>query len=114
MFTKPNLTRSVSRVFIVLALSLVLQSCYHYRVLSTVNDPATDYQHKVMWSYCWGLVNKPQYYVVPNCDKSSGLDEVRYTTTLGNTLLTVVTLGIVCPVKVEWKCHKPCQRVGDI
>ena len=114
MNTIPNVTRRISRLLLVLSITLVLQSCYHYRVLTTTSDPATDYQHKVMWSYCWGLVNKPQAYTVPNCDTKSGLDEVRYTTTFGNALLAIVTLGIVCPVSVEWKCHKPCQRVGDI
>jgi len=113
MKTKPYSLKAISRLLLILSIVIVTQSCYHYRVLSTVSDPATEYQHKVMWSYCWGLINKPQFYVVPNCD-NSGLDEVRYTTTFGNAFLTIVTLGIVCPVSVEWKCHKPCQRVGDI
>jgi hypothetical protein len=103
----------LSRFFLIVAFSLTVQSCYHYRLLNTNSDPTTEYQKKVMWSYCWGLVNKPQAYVVPNCDKTA-IDEVRVTTTFGNTLLTLITLGIVCPVSVEWKCHKPCQKVGDI
>ena len=113
METKLNNVRKMAGIVLILAVMLAEQSCYHYRVMSTINDPTTEYQHKVMWSYCWGLVNKPQFYVVPNCDKSA-IDEVRVTTTFGNALLTIVTLGIVCPVSVEWKCSKPCQRVGDI
>ena len=113
METKPKKMRKLARLVLILAVMFIAQSCYHYRVISTIGDPTTEYQHKVMWSYCWGLVNKPQFYVVPNCDKSA-IDEVRVTTTFGNTLLTIVTLGIVCPVSLEWKCSKPCQRVGDI
>jgi len=105
--------KTTKRVLFISILFVSLQSCYHYRVLGTYNDPSTDYQEKVLWSYCWGLVNKPQQFVVPNCDKSS-LDEVRITTTFGQSLLTVATLGVVCPIKVQWKCHKPCQRVGEI
>ena len=91
----------------------ITQSCYHYRVLNTVNDPSTEYEHKVLWTYCWGLVNKPQNFTVTNCVDSS-IDEVRISSNFGCTLLTTVTVGFLSPVKVEWKCHKPCQRVGKI
>jgi len=106
--------------FLLSCFSLVLlftttESCYHYRVTTIEGDggSSTEYQKRVLWSYCWGLVNKPRDFVVPNCD-STALNEVRYTTNMGYAVLTVVSLGIVCPTKVEWKCHKPCQRIGGL
>jgi hypothetical protein len=39
---------------------------------------------------------------------------VRVKTNLGFALVTVATLGIWCPVQVEWKCGKPCQVVGKM
>jgi len=113
MEIKLNLGKRINVFIVILTFMFVSQSCYHYSVLSTISDPLTEYQHKVMWSYCWGLVNKPQFYTVPNCDNNA-IDEVRFTTTFANSLLTIFTLGIVCPVTVEWKCHKPCQRSGII
>lgn len=89
-----------------------IQSCYHYRVLNTNNDPSTEYQQTVMWSYAWGLVNKPKDFHVPNCTNNNALDEVRFSKNFGQTVLTLVTLGIVSPVEVKWKCHKPPQPVG--
>ena len=100
---------------LLLALLIVsTQSCYHYRVLNTTNDPATEYQRKVLHSYAWGLVNNPKDFHVPNCNANNALDEVMYSKNFGQALLTVITLGIVSPIEVKWKCHKPCQRVGNL
>ena len=110
---RPTTTRIVKPLLLFLIITS-LQSCYHYRVLTTQSDPATEYQQKVLWSYCWGLINKPKDFIVPNCDNKNALDEVLVTTTLGGSILTIVTLGIVSPVKVQWRCHKPPQRVGDL
>src|SRR5215204_4396487 len=90
------------------------QSCYQYRVLNTNNDPSTEYQKTVMWSYAWGLVNKPKDFHIPNCSTSNAIDEVLYKKKFSHTVLTLFTLGIVSPVEVKWRCHKPCQRVGGI
>ncbi|MBS1564145.1 MAG: hypothetical protein JST39_07135 [Bacteroidetes bacterium] len=103
-----------ARLLYLLLLAASLQSCYHYRVLNTNNDPSTEYKHKVLWSYAWGLVNKPGNFQVPNCSTGNALDEVVYSKNFGQSLLTVITLGIVSPVEVKWKCHKPCQRVGNL
>ena len=92
---------------------IALQSCYHYRVINTNNDPGTEYRDTVVRSFFWGLVNKPQDFHVPNCPDNSALDEVVYSKNFGQCLVTVVTLGIVAPVRLKWKCHKPCQRVTD-
>jgi hypothetical protein len=114
MVKTTNVVKGTGKLVVVLVLVFSLQSCYHYRILNTVNDPSSvQYHKKVMWSYCWGLVNSPQTFTVPDCE-NSGIDEMRITTNLGGTLLTIGTLGIVCPLKVEWKCHKPCQRVGGL
>jgi hypothetical protein len=100
---------------LLLALTMITtQGCYEYRVLNTNNDPATEYQKTVMWSYAWGLVNNPKDFHVPNCNNSNGLDEVQYSKKFGHSVLTLITLGIVSPVEIRWKCHKPPQRPGKI
>lgn len=102
------------RNFLLIILFASTQSCYQYRVLNTKNDPSTEYQKTVMWSYAWGLVNKPKDLHVPNCGTSNAIDEVVFKKNLGQTALTFLTLGIVSPVEVRWRCHKPCPRVGDL
>jgi hypothetical protein len=109
--------RQGKKIFLVLSILffiITIQSCYHYRVINTRNDPGTEYRDTVLRSYFWGLVNKPQNFHVPNCtDSCAALDEVVFSKNFGQSILTVITVGIVSPVKVEWKCHKPCQRVND-
>ena len=107
----PLIARQGKQILLITAVILT-QSCYHYRVLNTKSDPATEYEKKIMWSYCWGLINTPQNLVVPNCTDNNALDEVQFSTKFTYSLLTIVTLGIVSPVEVRWKCHKPPQRVG--
>jgi hypothetical protein len=108
------LTRGVKISILVLFIlfTLSLSGCYHYRVINTINEPGTEYRDTVVRSYLWGLVNKPQDFHVPNCtDTCAAIDEVVFSKNFGQSLLTVITLGIVSPVKIQWKCHKPCQRI---
>ncbi|MBC7826673.1 MAG: hypothetical protein H7122_02920 [Chitinophagaceae bacterium] len=104
--------QSRNLLFVVIVFST--QSCYQYRVLNTNNDPATEYQKTIMWSYAWGLVNKPKDFHIPNCTNNNAVDEVLFKKNFGHTVLTLFTLGIVSPVEVKWRCHKPCQRVGGL
>ncbi|MDB5250363.1 MAG: hypothetical protein JWQ40_4757 [Segetibacter sp.] len=99
---------------LLLMISFSTESCYHYRVLTTESDPATEYQSKVVYSYLWGLVNSPKDLVVPNCNNNNALDEVRVSTNLGYSVLTVISLGIFCPMEVKWRCHKPPRRQGNM
>ena len=112
-----TLTRRGKKIFLVISILFIvgtIPGCYHYRVLNTRNDPGTEYRDTVMYSYFWGLVNKPQNFHVPNCtDSCAALDEVVFSKNFGQSCLTLITLGIVAPVKIEWKCHKPCQRVNE-
>lgn len=102
------------RNLFLLVMIVSTQSCYQYRVLNTNNDPATEYQQTIMWSYAWGLVNKPKDFHIPNCTNNNAVDEVLFKKKFSHTVLTLATLGIVSPVEVKWRCHKPCQRVGGL
>ena len=54
--------------------------------------------------------------MTPNCDamEVNGVSEVTVKTNLGYALITVVTLGIYCPVNISWKCAKPCQQTDSL
>lgn len=97
-----------------LAGCLLCSSCYTYR-LATHAQPATESlvtTRKTAHSLFWGLLNKPQVIGTSNCDQMdvNGVSEVIIRTNLGYAVVTVLTLGIYCPVTVEWKCAKPCQQ----
>ena len=94
-------------LLLAIMLGLSLPGCYHSRILVKQPDPATEYESRVVTSYFWGLVQENS--VAEDCPDNR-LDEVRVSTNFGYLLLSVVSLGIVVPMKVEWKCAKDCPR----
>jgi hypothetical protein len=55
----------------------------------------------VVWSFAWGLaVERPQ---LGQCS-TLPLTYVTARSNVGFTLLTVATLGLVAPIKLEWGC----------
>ena len=52
----------------------------------------------------WGWVYNGEY-LVNNCD-SKALQAVQVKTEFWQGVVTVVTLGIYCPVKIKWWCAK--------
>ncbi|MBU3742389.1 MAG: hypothetical protein FGM24_08910 [Candidatus Kapabacteria bacterium] len=97
----------MNRILAMLLLCCVVTSCYHVR---TVADPEAQRDANprtaTVCIYLWGLV-QPRI-VAPECE-SKALQEVRTSTNLGFALITVATLGILCPLTVEYTCAKPCD-----
>ncbi len=85
-------------------LAVVMQGCYHYHVVAPNRDPATEYESRTMHSLFWGLVQS-QDAKATDC-ASNALDEVKVSTNLGYSLISIATLGIWMPMQVEWRCAK--------
>lgn len=97
----------------VLLLLVYSGGCYHYRIATPEENPATEWKppkRKVVHALAWGLLNKPQSAVASGCETTNSLDQVRITTNLGYTIITVLTLGFWSPLEVEWRCSKEQQR----
>ena len=89
-----------------------VQSCSKYTLTTSQKNPADiHYKKKVVTSYLWGILNKPQNVIDTACGKA-GLSDVKITSNIGYSLLHVVTLGIVNMVKMEWKCQKEEPVIG--
>lgn len=91
-------------------------SCYSYKV-ATHAQPGTEVSKTVTaHSFFWGLVQKPAQIHTPVCDslQVNGMAEVTVKTNFGYALITVATLGIWSPVKVQWKCSKPCKKTDTL
>jgi hypothetical protein len=98
--------------FIFIICWLVLQGCSKYHVTTSQKNPGDiSYKKKVAATYLWGIINKPHTIVDTACG-TAGLAEVKITTNPGYTVLSVVTLGIVNLIKVEWKCQKEPPIIG--
>jgi len=93
-------------------LSLLGTGCYHYYVKADRVSPATEWRSDTQVAYVWGLV-QPNDIVPPNCPRHAPLAEVSANTNLGYVLLGVVTLGLVLPHELAWRCATPPTEGGD-
>ena len=93
-------------------LALFLTNCYTYRVATKAQSGSEAFNSVTAHSFLWGLVQKPAVIRTSICDSlgANGVSEVTVKTNLGYALITVITLGIWCPVKLQWKCAKPCNK----
>ena len=103
------------KLLLATAIMFTLNSCYTTRV-ATQAQPGTEVSSKTVNSFFWGLVQNPKRVTTPICDSLgvNGMAEVTVRNNFGYSLITVVTLGIWSPTRIEWKCGKPCQKVGKL
>jgi hypothetical protein len=88
--------------------------CYHVRVIVPQPDPGTEYKKQNVQKLVWGALPKKSDIQASNCLNSTALDEVRVSSNLGYSVLTVGTLGFWSPSQVEWRCSKPHEEPGVI
>src|SRR6201994_4765049 len=110
----PPFVRRLRSCLMLAAIPLLLSSCYSYRV-STHAQPGAEFNSVTAHSFFWGLVQNPKEIATPICDSlnANGVALVQVKNNFGYSLITVLTLGIWCPMKIQWKCGKPCQVSGD-
>jgi|GEM_PF-532083 len=102
-----NSCRKLSIAFVLFG-ALAACGCYHVRVIVPQPDPGTEYKKKTVQNLAWGaLPKKDRDIPANNCLNSTGLDEVRVSSNLGYSFLTVGTLGFWSPSQIEWRCTKP-------
>ncbi len=103
--------RCSKQVVLLCSLVIMFSSCYNYRIATQAQGGA-EVSKTTAHSFFWGLLQKPPTISTPICDSLdvNGLAEVTMKTNLGYSLINVATLGIWCPMRVEWKCGKPCKK----
>ena len=100
-----------------LAAMFQFSSCYTYRVATQAQAGTEATNTITAHAFFWGLVQKPADYIhTPVCDslEVNGMSQVTIKTNYAYSLITVVTLGIWSPMKVQWKCSKPCKKTGTL
>lgn len=114
--TTSRLFRMAGFLIFILLLNTLSTGCYTYRLATDAQEGSEALDPVVANSYFWGLLNKPVQISTPDCDalKAKGVSIVSIKTNLGYALITVATLGIWCPVKVQWQCSKPCTPSGEL
>jgi Bor protein len=101
-----NNLRKYFMLFAVIFCISSMESCSTTRIVSKydcdtfANNPLNK---KKTWSFLWGLVQAKD--INPNCDsRSNHMNQVTVKNNLGFALISVATLGIVMPQRMEWCC----------
>jgi len=100
-------TRLIRHRLAVGCLSLLLgiqAGCYHYRVSSEAVPVGSEAKQATLWSSLWGT--RQQNIQTGQTCLSNPTAEVTMSSNFGYALLTVLSLGFVAPMDVEWKCAK--------
>ncbi len=98
---------AVLRIIAVLCLGMLMMlhtGCYYYRVGGKDAAPATEPKSEILWSTVWGF--KQQNINTDEKCLGNPMAQVRASTNFGYALLTVISLGFVAPIELEWKCAK--------
>ena len=93
---------------------LVTSGCYHVRVIVPKPDPSTEYKKQTVQKLAWGALPKKSDIPVSDCRNNTSIDEVRVSSNLGFSVLTVATIGFWSPSQIEWRCSKPHEQPGVI
>jgi len=96
----------------ILSAMMLLDGCAYHRVVVAVPNAPDQYYHPVSTTAVgWGVIEEQR--VADKC-LTNALSEVRVRTSLGQALITVLTLGFVQPARVEYRCSKLPTGVGEI
>jgi hypothetical protein len=96
------------------SISFFFSSCYSYRVATQAQAGTETNKPITAHSFFWGLLKSPKEIHTPTCDSlgANGMAEVNIKNNFGFSLITVATLGIWSPMRIEWKCSKPAKKTG--
>jgi hypothetical protein len=109
----PRCTRLMRYRLAVGCLSLLLglqTGCYHYRVSGEEVPVGSEAKQATLWSSLWGT--QQQNINTGQTCLSNPTAEVTMSSNFGYALLTVLSLGFVAPIDVEWKCAKDSPTSG--
>ena len=94
-----------------LASLAVAQGCADYQVRTPDSDTLSEpYQREEPTAFFWGLMLDPQ---VVTADCEDGVNDVVVKRAFIHDLVSVLTLGIVMPTAVEYRCRAPRGDSGS-
>lgn len=102
--------RRLIAISVLTALLLASPGCAHFSLKVAEPNPGDEYEQATMHTFFWGFYQDNE--IADTC-KSNALDEVRVTTNLGYSFVSLVTLGIWVPIEIRWKCRKPALSEGE-
>jgi hypothetical protein len=112
------MTNATVLITAVLGIALTASGCMQYRQAAAGITPAAECPDMArgcgttVWSFAWGAfyAGQPERAL---CGEV-GLQEVTVRTSPPNFVVSLITVGLVAPRRVEWKCARPAPDEGII
>lgn len=108
-----NAITKFAKVLCHVLICMALASCYSHRVRVPDERIATEPMEATTYSFWWGFKQSPIEHSAENCE-SNAFAEVTSRTTFLDSIVTLVTLGIVSRTTWEWTCAKNFREVEEI
>ena len=108
---RQTLRHSVRGVLLAVSVGTVV-GCYHQYVAVARPDPEVRSGSKTVYSYAWGLLHSKDTVAV--CPETNAIDQLEVRANFGQTMLSILTLGIVVPRRIRWQCSRPREGPGEI
>jgi hypothetical protein len=108
----PTLRRAICRLGLAAVSSAAAAGCYHQYVAVSRPDPEVRSGSKTVYSYAWGLLHSKDTVAV--CPETNAIDQLEVKANFGQTMLGLLTLGIVVPRRLTWRCSRPREGTGEI
>lgn len=91
----------IKHVVICAVTCAALSGCATHRIIAADPNPSGEPVTRTSTAYFWGTAQKRTVTCA-----GTGMDEVQVRQKLGNSLLSIVTLGIVTPIELRYVCRK--------
>ncbi|WP_394842148.1 hypothetical protein LZC95_34355 [Pendulispora brunnea] len=98
--------RDRSRRAVALLFIAATAGCYHYRVAAPAVANANEPIASTKWSLLWGTIQNESTDTSCIC-LNNGIKEVTASTNFGYVMLSIASLGIAVPIRMEYVCGKP-------
>ncbi len=106
-----NTYKSLYRIASLLLFVFLVEGCAHYTIQAPEPNPAGQTHTVTLYSYFWGAI-EPTHSAI-ECDITDALDVVRARDNLAYDFISVITLGVIKPMEMEYKCSAGKSPVGQ-
>lgn len=103
--------KQILNLMLVCSLLAILPACHSYKVVASHDSDSVVTQKATRYSFVGGLVRPKN--IDAQCPQES-ISNLTVKTNVGHQLITLITLGMVVPVEIEWSCSPANENVAPL
>jgi hypothetical protein len=100
-----NCSRLLYQPLVCLLIIMLFTQCSIYKITAKdTSFPENASKSKVVYGWLWGYAQK----IEPIDCQGNSIAKFTIKSNIGFQLISVLTLGMIAPIKIEWQCGKDC------